>query len=243
MRSIPRDTFFNESFFFVNSNGLIAGVTSLTFGNSGDMQLKKKGASSFSDISSAVTVTEVGHGNYDFVSSDDGHTDTDGVMGFYFPANGAAVEQTIYAQVQYDVASVDAHISAMETTFTTGLAAGTVVLASATVEDDTPLDIYKSTHNNVTFYLSATMSEFNQQPIYFTAKKRPDDTGTLWTVQGSVTNTSSISAVFSMQPSDTSAVDISDVYLGEVQFRAANGSVIKNAVTLNVQVKPTLKTS
>jgi hypothetical protein len=124
-------------------------------------------------------------------------------------------------------------------------AAGTVVIPNKTIAAGTPWDVYRKTHTNPTMYVSHTFSSFvvSGTAPYLTAKKRQldDDSEAFWTVAGTVSNTTSMSCVFSLDPTSHTNQQIGDDYKYEVQFRSTNGDKIHNAIEGTMRILGTLK--
>lgn len=249
MRNINQGSFIADTVLIVDSSTLINGVTGLTFSNSGDVQLKKQG-SSFSDISSAIVATERGNGWYDIVSSESAHTNTLGKIVLHFPANSESVVTDLVLNVVAsesladDISSIDAAVTSLSTqigNLQNGIVQGSIEVPTATVIEDTPITVYKATYQDFIFYVGQTWSSYASWPVYFTAKEREGDSTELWSVQGSITNATSMSAVFSLHPSSDSNVTAGENYPWQIEFRTSSEAWGKVAMTGFADVTERLK--
>jgi len=146
---------------------------------------------------------------------------------------------SIYAEVaSHDQYKAD--ISAL----LAGVAQGTITVPTASVESNTPIEIHQKANFEGIFYLPETFAGFvtSEYPVWFTCKQKPRDADAdaMWTVQGSVTNADSMSAVFSLSPTNTDH-DLTDFAHYDVQFRTADGGTVKIALTGGVKIIPTYK--
>jgi len=259
MREIKQSTYMSEPFYMTSSADYGAGVTGLTFPNSGDAQLSKAGGA-FVDITSEVYVTDRGFGWYVMQSSVTTNLDTLGRNALHITAtvsDTAVPADLLLDVVQYRepdtyglVSSVDNNTSSYDqykadvSALLAGVAQGTIVVPTASVNSNTPIDVHQKANFGGTFYLSAVMSTFvaSEYPVWFTAKQKPRDADAdaMWTVQGSVTNADSMSAVFSLSPTDTNH-DLTDFAHYDVQFRTADGGTVIIAMTGGVRIIPTYK--
>jgi hypothetical protein len=149
------------------------------------------------------------------------------------------------SDTQAQVSSLSSQVSDTQSTIATlqgTIGTGTVLVPNPIIDGDTPLEIGRKNNYNPTFYLS-TFSSFASTPVWFTGKERieDDDGDALWTVQGTVSNTSSMSVVFSLDPNSHTNQELSKDYISQVQFRSADNTVIANAATYDTHIVATVK--
>ncbi len=259
MREVKKDTTLTDMFFMADSGDLWTAVTSLTFANSGDIQASKNGGS-FTDISGDASITERGFGFYSITTS---HMDTVGKAIIHAEGAAAVPADLILSVVDniekdsFDaISSVDVRVSSIGidvssydqfkadlTPFLSGIAAGTIINPTATVEDDDPAIAYQKTNYNPLVFVSLQFSSFvSSYDWYFTVKERVRDAAVLWTVQGTISNADSMSFISSHDPTSHTNQLASDFYFYEVQVRTRDTVLpVHNAVVGNLQLKPTLK--
>jgi hypothetical protein len=209
----------------VDSSDNITPVTSLTFANSGDVQLIRLG-SDITDIAGDGAVTERGVGWYQWVSSVTSLSDTLGHNVVHFPANGDAIPTDVpiditfkeVSRMQVDASSFDQYKADL-TPLTTGLAAGTIQIPTASVTDNSPVTIFDGTHFNGIFYLNAAWSSYiNSGYIaWFVMRERDTSDTAIIEVEGG-TSTDSVTATFSASRAETD-VTPGVPYHYQVQFR------------------------
>jgi hypothetical protein len=241
-------TFINLNFLMVDSSDNITPVTSLTFANSGDVQILKLG-SDLSDIAGDGAVTERGAGWYQWVSSVTSHSDTLGHGALHFPANGDAIPTDVpidfivndISSMQTDIASFDQYKADLSP-LTSGLAAGTVQVPTASVTDNDPLTVFNQTNLDATFYLNANFSSYisSEFPAWLVVRQRDTSDSALMTVEG-ISTTNSVTAIFSASRTDTNVAP-GVPYVYQVQFRdtdANSANVVKVALTGTTTFKET----
>jgi hypothetical protein len=229
-----------------------------------------KAVSDGSDLT-AVAITELGGGhykfNYDAVNSGDavvtidldpsGATLTDPdryIYGQITPGGSVLLSANSFNNYQADIstlatssdlADVSAQITSLNndvSRLTDGVATGRIVIPFSVVDSNEPLEMFKGTFFDGTFYPGQVFSSFSGVPVFLTAKERARDSSELWSVQGTVSNATSMSCVFSVSPTELDH-EASDYLRWEVQFRTGSNTVIKNALVGDLEVKGTLKTS
>jgi hypothetical protein len=250
MREIKQDVFLNEPFFMTNSGDYGSGVTSLTFTNSGDIQLMKPGGG-FTYIDSACYVTERGFGWYTLQSSVAAHMDTLGrnVIHIIETSSLSAISEELLldvvanrsSDVYTEVTSYDQYKADL-TALISGVAAGTVVVGLATQVGTAPMTVYRKNNWNGDFYLNATFSSYisSGYPVYLTAYNKERSGTEIFSAIGS-TDISSLTATFSLDPSSHTNFEPGEHYRYEVQFRQESATVIANAVVGTLRIEPTLK--
>lgn len=259
MREVKQNSYLDEIFFMADSSDLVTGITSLGFANSGDLQIYKPGAG-FADITSACAVTEQGFGFYRLVSSDSAHMDTLGRNVIHASATSSlsAVPAEIMldnvetrsndvyisvSSVQADVGSYDQYKADL-TALLAGVGQGTIYVPTASVDSGTPMQAHVNANFDPIIYVSQAWSGFvnSGYPVWLTGKLNDFDGTALFSVQGTVTNTQSMSAVFSLDPSSHMNHEPTNLAHYEVQFRNSGGTVVKVAQTGGLRLLPTLKT-
>lgn len=167
-------------------------------------------------------------------------------------AQGIAITSNV-SSVQAQVNSVDIRVSSLAvyvdsmnyslasaiSQFGYQIGVGCVVNPFTTVSSNNPITVYRRTNYNPTFNISGAFSSFiSSFEVYFTGKQHDTDGSNLWSVQGTVTNATSMTAVFSLTPTQTDVIP-GDRYYYEVQFRDSTARV--NAITGIMRLSPTLK--
>lgn len=147
---------------------------------------------------------------------------------------------TRYTTEQCQIVSND--ISGLQTTIAlleSDVIAGDIIVPSPTTSGEA-VDIYRNAHWDGAFYLGGAWSSYSAVPVYYTAKRKQDDAdgAALWSVQGSITNTVSMTATFSLSPTHT-LQEASDHIFGEIKFD--NATVKRVAQVHNIRLKNTLK--
>jgi len=259
MREIKQSTYMSEPFYMTDSADYSAGVSGLAFPNSGDVQLSKVGGE-FADITSETYVTDRGFGWYTLQSSVTGNLDTLGRNVIHIIASSydtGVPADMVLDVVQYREPDTYGVVSSIDNNTTSygqykadisallaGVAQGTIVVPTASVNSNTPIEIHQKANFEGIFYLPETFAGFvtSEYPVWFTCKQKPRDADAdaMWTVQGSVTNADSMSAVFSLSPTNTDH-DLTDFAHYDVQFRTADGGTVKIALTGGVKIIPTYK--
>ena len=249
MRELNQDVYLNEPFLMVDSGDYATGITSLTFANSGDIQLMKPGGG-FLYIDSACFTAERGFGWYTLQSSVSGHMDTLGRNTVHILESSSL--SAVSAELLIDVVAnrssdVYTEVTCYDnykadlTALISGVAAGTIILALATQLGTTPMIGYRKNNWNGTFYLDATFSSYvsSGYPVYLTAYNKERNGTEIFSEIGS-TDISSMTAVFSLSPANLDH-EPGEHYRYEVQFRQDSATQVANAQVGTFRLEPTLK--
>ena len=271
MREIKQDVYLNEPFLMVDSGDYGTGITSLTFSNSGDIQLMKPGGG-FMYIDSACYITERGFGWYTLQSSVTSHMDTLGRSVLHIEetsslsawpadmeidvvANRAADTHTSVGSLDTRVTSLDVMVGSMDTNtssydqykadltaLTSDVAAGTVIFAISTQRGTSPMIVWRKTNWNGYWFLDTTFSSYITSGYpVYITAYNKERNGTEIFTVVGTTDISSLTATFSLDPNSHTDYEPGEHYRYEVQFRQESATVIANAVVGTLRIEPTLK--